>query len=184
MSEYILLKPFRNVSHLKKQKVAATMVPLPTPHRRSLVGSLLAALSPSGCESASHWSWLIVKKWEKMWKNTGKIEGKKRRGWQRVRWLGGIINSMDINFSKFWEMVEGREAWRAAVRGVAKRWTQPSGWTTTTASHIKGSCQRCAWEIPGSSRAGKIESELPCCCHSKEDNEHACFLQAAEDRPC
>ena len=67
----------------------------------------------------------------------GKIEGRRRRGWQRMRWLNGITDSRDMSFWANSEIVKDREAWHAAVHGVTNSWTQLSDWPiTTTETHL------------------------------------------------
>ena len=73
----------------------------------------------------------------------GKIEGQRRKGWQRIRWLDSISNPVDMNLSKLWEIEEGRGTWCGAVHGVAKSRTWLSNWTATTWSGPLVLCCSC-----------------------------------------
>ena len=110
----------------------------------------------------------------------GKIEGRRRRGWQRMRWLDGFIDSMDMNLNKLWEIVKDREAWRAAVHGVTKSQTQLSNNNKVHLFKSRISIVKPSWALD-EEHLLEVHSSLslnftPFCCLGEDVS--ACWLHA------
>ena len=124
----------------RKWQLTPVFLPGKSHRQRSLVGYTPRGSKESDRTERLHFTifniFLVL---EKYWcVMLGKIEGMRRRGWERMRWFDSITDSMDMNLSKLLEMVKNREDWCAAVHGVVKSQTQLSDWTVITTCKVGG----------------------------------------------
>ena len=121
-------------------------------------------------QSFGHLMWRID--WLGKMLMLGKIEGRRRRGWQRMRWLDGITDSVDMSLSKLWELVMDREAWHAAVHGDVKSRTRLIDWTELTKHTVMEKEMTTHSTIPGKSHGlRRLVGYSPCGCKESYTTE-------------